>query len=747
MKSWVKFGVSAVALTIGSGQALAENTFNHIDEITVVASAGGVDRVAGSASLISPEDLEKQVHTDILRILRVVPGLNIQEEDGFGLRPNIGIRGTGSDRSARILIMEDGVPMAPAPYSSPSAYYFPTSARMNAVEVVKGPATVRYGPYTTGGAINMFSTPIPEENEAKLSAYYGGFSEVRVHGWAGNRIESTPLVDVGILVETFQQENDGFKDIDRGGDTGIDVEDYVVKLGFYTKADAKFKQSLELKYQHREETSNETYLGLTDTDFAADPFRRYNASQLDQFKSDHDTYQINHFIEFTPDISLTTVGYRTDFHRNWFKSQGINAAGGGGAGDVSLSSILEDPISFAAEYEILVGAPGFVSADDAVVLRNNNRTYYTKGIQTALAIDFDTGPVGHDFTVSARLHKDEVDRFQHEADYRIDNSTLVLTTQDAPGSQANRIQQAEAFSVYIADTLNWNDWQLSAGLRYEDISTKREDYSTADPTRAAGPTGVRENDIEELLYSVGLLYQFTEELSAFGGVHKGFTPPSPSNVDTEPETSTNIEFGVRYNQDSLRVSAIGYFNKYKNLLGDCTNSTGGNCIIGDQFDAGRVDVFGVELTGQYDFGEAFDLPVGLPVNVVYSYTNTEFKESFNSSFEPWGNVLAGFELPYVPHHQVYATAGVTGEKWGFDATVSYVGDSRSVAGDGSIPANQLIESHVVVDASIHYDLTENVRLKAKAENLFDNEYAVARRPAGLRPGKPLQGFVGIEIRF
>lgn len=56
---------------------------------------------------------------------------------------------------------------APAPYSAPAAYYFPNVARMEAVEVLKGSSQVQYGPFTTGGAINLVSTPIPNNLSGK----------------------------------------------------------------------------------------------------------------------------------------------------------------------------------------------------------------------------------------------------------------------------------------------------------------------------------------------------------------------------------------------------------------------------------------------------------------------------------------------------------------------------------------------------------------------------------------------------
>ena len=84
------------------------------------------------------------------------------EEDGFGLRPNIGIRAANAGRVSKVTLLEDGVMMAPAPYSNP--VHFPTTMRMASVEVLKGATLLRYGPQTTGGVLKLASTPIPEQS-------------------------------------------------------------------------------------------------------------------------------------------------------------------------------------------------------------------------------------------------------------------------------------------------------------------------------------------------------------------------------------------------------------------------------------------------------------------------------------------------------------------------------------------------------------------------------------------------------
>jgi len=624
--------------------ALSQNTDDEsevIDTVTIIGNRSDVADVPGSAHVIDAEELSEFAQSDIMRVLRSVPGVYVQEEEGFGLRPNIGIRGSGLDRSARIALLEDGVLIAPAPYAASSAYYFPTQRRMSAVEVLKGPASVAVGPRTTGGAMNMLSTPIPDAMSANADLRLGDHNTMDAHLNVGNRGDRFSW-----LLETVQAKSDGFKTIEGpvGGDTGFDIEDYVAKFQLDSDPTSSVYQSLRVKLGYTDQLSNATYLGLTDDDFVVTPFNRYAASANDKFVSEHEQYQATYVIDANKNWRGEITAYRNNFSRNWYKVQSV-------AGE-STSNVLADPLTYANEYAYLTGA---TSADDDIQIRANNRVYYSKGVQAKIEWDLGFGDTDVMLNIGLRVHDDEEDRFQHQDGYRMDDGTLIRTTAAAGGSQTNRVSDASATSYFVDTEFRTGNWIFTPGIRFEDIELTRYDFSKADPTRELGPTRIRTSSVQVFIPGAGALYRLNNEWRLLAGVHKGFNPPGPGS-SAEEESSINFEAGVRYDNDALRFESIYFRNDYDNLVGTVTDSTGGNGEIGDQFDGGEVLVSGLELSTDYRFGVGnFELPVSLK----YTWTNkAEFENAFDSGFGPWGEVEVGDSLPYIPWPRCVRSEGI-----------------------------------------------------------------------------------------
>lgn len=138
--------------------------------------------------LILPEELnegytidktviESSKTGDVHQVLKTVPGVFVQEEEGHGHRPNIGLRGTHPHRSKKITLMEDGILIAPAPYSAPAAYYFPIMDNLNSIEVFKGPRSTKYGPNSIGGSLDLKTRSYFEDKNVSGKFNLGSYNE------------------------------------------------------------------------------------------------------------------------------------------------------------------------------------------------------------------------------------------------------------------------------------------------------------------------------------------------------------------------------------------------------------------------------------------------------------------------------------------------------------------------------------------------------------------------------------------
>jgi Fe(3+) dicitrate transport protein len=702
-----------------------------VDRQRIVGSDLAAATIAGSAHFIGPGELEDQklLFDDVHRILRQLPGVNIQEEEGYGLRPNIGLRGTGSERSSKITLMEDGVLIAPAPYAAPAAYYFPVAGRMEAIEVRKGSSQIKYGPRTVGGAINLVSSSIPQAFAYSVDLEGGRDATGKAHVQVGDRYDHG-----GWLAETYQIRSDGFKRLDGGGDTGFEIQDYLVKLALHTRPEAETYQELELKLARYDETSNETYLGLTEGDFRADPFRRYAGSQSDVMHAEHDQVQLRWTARPSDGIDVTTVAYENDFHRNWYKLDRVQGE--------PIADVLGDPETFPEAMAILQGG---TSPDGALTVRANNRTYYARGVQSTLALRLGES-ARHAIEIGARYHQDQEDRFQHDDAYRMEAGRMVLTREGAPGSQSNRVSDARAWALYLQDEVAFGPWTVTPGIRWETIAFSQTDYATTDPRRAA-PTRVLEYEVDAVIPGIGASFAWSESVHLFAGVHRGFGPPGPgADQATEPESSVNYELGVKLQRPWIDAQVVGFYADYDNILGRATLATGDPTGAGELFNGGAVRVVGLEVGLDVDPATARGLAFRLPVRVAYTRTAAEFLTSFASQFEPWGTVEEGDELPYLPEHQLYSSVGYERGRWGTRLEANHVTEMRTTTGQGPLPAGSGTDAFTVWSASAEFSATSWSTVFAGIENLTDETYVVARQPAGARPGLPRTFLVGIRFR-
>ena len=684
----------------------------------------GANEIPGSVHVLVTEDLESPafVFDNVHDFLRQVPGVNIQEEDGFGLRPNIGLRGTGAERSSKITLMEDGVLIAPAPYSAPAAYYFPVAGRMEALEVRKGSSQVRYGPRTIGGALNLVSASIPDRLTWFVEGSGGEYGSLQGHARAG-----ASGARFGWLVEAYSMGTGGFKELASGASTGFDVGDYMAKLRVNSDRLGDSYQELELKLGYTEEGSDETYLGLTDEDFGRNPLARYPASGADLMEAEHSQIQIRHFWA-GGNADVTTTAYRNDFSRNWYKLQSVLGT--------SIGRVLETPEDHASALGVLRGES---SDPDALSLRANNRAYFAQGVQSSLGLTLGR----HELELGARFHQDEEDRFQWEDGFQMLDGSLRLTSAGEPGTQSNRVSSATAVATFLQDEISLGPWVISPGVRLERIEFERVDYAGDDPARTS-PTRTRVNRVHAWIPGVGVSYR-RRFLSVFGGVHRGFGPPGPgADEATRSESSVNYEVGARWRRSGLAAQATGFLSSYGNILGQATLATGGDGS-GQAFNGGSARVAGVEASLDYDLAWGARGLTRVPFRLAYTFTRAQFRSGFVSDYGAWGTVEVGDRLPYLPEHQVNGSIGYDRGTWSVSVSMNASGAMRTQAGFGPIPGGQGTDAFVVFNASGEFKVNERGTLFAGVQNFTNQIHSVARRPAGLRPGLPRTLVAGFRV--
>jgi Fe(3+) dicitrate transport protein len=697
-------------------------------EVTVVGSPAA--RAPGSAHTIKNSDLQRYKYDDPHAVLLQVPGVYVRQEDGVGLRPNIGIRGANPNRSAKVTLMEDGVLFGPAPYSAPAAYYFPLLARMTQIRVLKGPSAIAFGPQTVGGAIDYVTRPVPSSPMGAVDLGVGEYGYVKAHAHAGMSSDRT-----GFLVEGVHLHNDGFKVLPRGGDTGATRNEWMVKAYHLLDPTSKTTNELRLKLSYSDEASNETYLGLTDADFRKNPYARYAASALDRMTNHRTSIVVDHVVDAAPlGATIKTTFYRHDFARVWRK---FNQFGDARAEDVLANP--GDPLN--QEYlSVAKGEADNLGTGQSILVGPNDRVFVSQGVQSKFDLKRTTGPIRHVIETGIRLHNDSIRRVHGEEAFSMQNGELV-PDRSPPAVAISNVTTANkavsyAVAVHALDAMTWGNLTVTPGLRVEMISSVLDDYLVQ-----------RRNNgfVVAVMPGLGVYYALMRELGVLAGVYRGFSPPPPGSRQ-RPEYSVNYEAGARATSGAFQAEAIGFYNDYSNLTHICTFAE--SCPdqqVDTQFDAGKARIYGTEVYGRHTPRVG---PLKLPLSVAYTFTRGNFESTFETADPTYGLVVrAGDEVPYIPPHQLNLSVGAEHERGAIVAGLNYVAAMREQAGRGPLDQTLATDPQLWLDVGARANVTSRISFYANVRNILGAENIVSHRPFGARPNAPRWVQVGAKFEF
>lgn len=700
----------------GLAVALAPVDSTRIDSLQTIeiqsSSAMGMGRSAldlGSGTQVSAKVLRQIQAVNPNELVATVPGLMARDEDGFGLRMNWGIRGTGTERSSRIVLMEDGVLTAPAAYSAPAAYYQPSVLRMAGIDVVKGSSQIAAGPQTTGGAINFISSATDLRQQVKFRAAIGSYGTRFAHSqvsMGGPKRASS--------VEWLRQHSEGFRQLDGGGSTGFDLNELVLKSQFRLSS----RQTLLVKAVGKVEESAQSYLGLTESDFALNPYRQYALSQKDLMKSQFGQAWLRHL--WTGRRSeLSTTAYVQYFGRNWYKLDALEADGGT---NVSISSLLNNPS--VAQYALLVLDS---AAEGRAEIKANNRSYGARGIQT-----HGRHSLGRqaELRFGARLHQDFGDQYQWSDWFRAVDGNLQLEDRGARGSAGNQRLTSTAGSAYAEATLRRGKWTAVPGVRVESIFSRNQRWSASDSLRTSDATV---NAAWTTVALPGLRVQRQgDRVLWFASVHRGFASGS-ANPDVRAEQSVNSELGMQLRRGRVSGTATAFATYYHNMLGSDLAASGGGGT-GELFNAGAARVLGLELAGTlvHPTGR-----IAWEHHLQGTLVHSAFTEAFKASTDVWRDVAVGDPIPYTPAVQTNLRSEARLGRWGMVANLHYVGSSATGRG-ADLPQRTLLHGGIFVQP------TSKWRIQLDGSNLTGAKTVASLHPAGWRVVGPRMIRLGVS---
>jgi Fe(3+) dicitrate transport protein len=631
---------------------------------------------------------------------------------------NIGIRGQNPRRSAKAMVMEDGMPLQLAPYTDPVNHYATPSTSVSRVEVVKGAGQILYGPQTLGGAVNFVTkaTPRSGEVEGSVTSSFGNQDFRGLHGNVGFGNETG-----GFIFDFSQSKGDGIFD-----DSEYDVKDYRFK-GEFNITD---HQTLGLKIVHTQDRRNQTENYLTQDEYARDPYSHPTVA-LDKWEQDRDVVQLTHKFEVNENFSLNSHAYYTDTFRN-----GLRGSNSGREVDGEWESRLRN-----------CDAVGDVNDDGRVTTsdisntdinlcggRHAPRQYYTSGAESRADFSHNLFDVENDAIIGIRYHQEQAHREQVYAvntAQRLNYELALLEGEEREGTRLN----AYALSYYAQNTTHIDNWSITAGFRVEDVRTSDSDDFSSNRVS---------DSYTEFLPSLGFAWNGITNTTIFAGVHQGI---SPSRADREldasgaravPEESTLFELGMRSSYyKGVTMSAALFHNDIENTIVD----------NGATFDnSGKSEQQGIELSSRINFGEMYNWN-----NNIYlsgSYTNLWTAE-YTKASDPSNN---GNRMQYAPEYLMNLDLGYEHVS-GFDARIGVQHVSNQFADDENTRIESgngiegIIPSYTIWNATINYYIPNTgVTLFTSVENLFDKEYLVSRNEGKLA-GRERLFFGGITFNF
>jgi catecholate siderophore receptor len=649
-----------------------------------------VQNIPQSITIVPRQVIEEQAATTLRDALRNVTGIGIAAGEGGGAQgDNFTLRGF----SARNDMYLDGV--------RDSGTYFRDSFNLEAVEVLKGPASIYFGRGSTGGIINQVS------KAPRLEGFYdGAFSAGSGPFFRGTADINQPLSPtMSLRVNAMAQHADivdrDHVEVTRQGfaptlTLGLGTPTQMTFGYFFQHEDNVSDQGFPFFHGKPVRVDRSTWYGLTDDDY-------------EKTYTDIGTISLNH--RFNDALNLRSAFRFSNVRRHT---------------DPSIPQTLCAAPTNCGPGAIITGV------NRSRPQRNTKESIWDS--QTDLTARFDTWGFGHTLSSGLEFSWERLDTVRYASSGPA--TTLNNPNNGQPSNPktltADTLTNAPGFDIYAADQIALHEYfDLIGGLRW--------DWFNADQkNRVQGGPSFESTD-NMWSYRGGLVFHPTQQQSYYFSYATAFNPSAEglvinaANQATPPEKNEIFEIGTKFLLMGGQLTLQGALFQIEK-----TNARTNDPVTGTQVLDGKQRSRGVEL------GAAGRILPGWNVFAGFTYLDAKITKSNDTqTVEGVTYSLQGKVPQDVPEYSatLWSTYDFL-DKWQIGGGPTYVGSRYA----NNSNANE-VPGYVRWDATLAYKISEKIECRFNAQNFTNKHYIESVHPSHVVPG-PGMTFIGsASFRF
>jgi len=579
-------------LTVINSSLIYSQEEDNVEEVVVISSKIPVplSEVVGSVTLITQDDLEARVVSDLGDILENTVGVSVPRNSQYGRYYNegISIRGLGG---SRVNIFVDGVRVSDA-YAGYGRDVVEVDL-LKRVEILKGPTSALYGSDGLAGAVSYVTKDASDFTESGFhySARYSHFSDSDqekyslLSAYVGERVE-------GILQFTNKNSSEMNLHDDAVQNPNPVRSEGESILGKFT-LDLNDNIDITFTLDSQEWTSD--IVVLTDIGSTFYPGLSTLSTTSSSVGADEG--------------SRERIGLRVDF-------KGQNNLFDNGTFNLFSQSTDQQQITNKMVADMVFGQFGPMGPPTpGMLFRDFQFNQSVSGMALELRKSYDNFK-GRDVVYGFETETLETERYR--------NSTLTsLFTGVSSSNVYGTIYPSKTLpntdttrtGVYINDRIKIDEFNiLSLGLRYDTYELEPNDDALSAVNRVIGyPLAQIEED--EFSVKIGWLSAVTEDINAFFQYAEGFKAPDYDaanlsfnnlaygygivpNANLSPETSKGTEIGFRSDTVNRSWSITRFDNQYEDFIQSTAAGFDfiNQIVLFQSQNLNDVDIDGIELS-------------------------------------------------------------------------------------------------------------------------------------------------------